>query len=133
MRHVRLLLIVLALVSAGAAQAEPPAPNADAQAVEARDAKWSARLAKAQKHRDEARLRVIETEAALSRARHRDYPRGAALEAIERDVEDARKALAAAEQELPELLEEARLAGVSPDVLLRFEDEEPDPAAGESD
>jgi hypothetical protein len=84
-------------------------------------------------HRDQARLKVIESEAALSRARHREYPRGEALEAIERDVESARKELAAAERELPELLEEARLAGVSPEVLLRFEDEEPDPAAGASD
>ena len=133
MRHARLLLITLSLLCAGAMQAEPPAPNADVQNAEARDAKWSARLEKAQMHRDQARLRVIETEAALSRARHRDYPRGAALEAIERDVESARKELAAAERELPELLEEARLAGVSPDVLLRFEDEEQDPAAGESD
>ena len=69
----------------------------------------------------------------MSRARHRDYPRGEALAAIEHDLEKARKALAAAEQELPELLEEARLAGVSPDVLLRFEHEEQDPAADESD
>ena len=133
MRGTRLLLIVLSLFLAGAVHAEPPAPNAEAQAAEARDAKWSARLAKAQVRRDEARLKVIETEAALSRARHREYPRGAALEAIEQNVEDARKAFAAAERELPELLEEARLAGVSPDVLQRFEDEEQDPAAGESD
>jgi hypothetical protein len=133
MRFARVLPVALCLFLAGAVQAEPPAPNADFQNAEARDAKWSARLEKAQVHRDQARLRVIASEAALSRARHRDYPRGEALAEIESEVEAARKELAAAERELPELLEEARLAGVSPDVLLRFEDETQDPAAGQSD
>jgi len=133
MRPFWLLPITLSLLLAGAVQAEPPVPNADAIEAEARDAKWSDRLTKAQMRRDLARQQLVEAEAALSRARHRDYPRGEALAEIERDAQTARKDLAAAEQELPVLLEEARLAGVSPDVLLRFEEEEQDPAAGESD
>lgn len=128
-----LLPIALISILAGAVEAQPAAQDADARLAEARDAKWSGRLTDAQMRRDEARQQVIESEAALSRARHREYPRGAALAAIEHDLEKARKDLTAAEQELPELLEEARVAGVSPDVLLRFEDEEQDPAADESD
>jgi len=128
-----LLPILLISILAGALQAQPSTQDADARLAEARDAKWSARLTNAVMQRDEARQQVIEREAAYSQARHREYPRGAALAAIERDLEQARKDLTAAEQELPALLEEARIAGVSPDVLLRFEDEEQDPAADESD
>jgi len=130
-----LLPITLISILAGAAQAQPAAQDADARLVEARDAKWSGRLTDAQMRRDQARQHVIEREAAWSRARHREYPRGEALAAIQRDLEKARKDLTAAEQELPELLEEARLAGVSPEVLLRFEaeDQDPDESQDESD
>jgi hypothetical protein len=114
------LLLAACLASAGAVRAEELAPN-PAAATEKQDAAWTARLGAAEARRNDAVQRVIAGEAAFTRARHREYPRGEALAGLARDLEKARKDLAAAEQELPELLEEARRAGVSPAVLDRFE------------
>jgi uncharacterized protein YlxW (UPF0749 family) len=134
MRRAWPLVILIAVLLGVGALAQSPSADGDARAAEARDAKWSARLNQAQMRLDQARQRVVEREAAYSKARHREYPRGAALAEIERDLEQARKDLAAAEHELPDLIEQARLAGVSPAVLLRFEPDQPDePAAGAGD
>lgn len=124
-------LLIFALILGLAAAAQSPSSEAEVRAAEARDAKWSERLNDAQMRLDLARQRVVEREAALSRARHREYPRGEALAEIERDLEKARKDLTEAERELPDLIEQARLAGVSPAVLLRFESDEPAAGAGD--
>lgn len=126
MRHGWLLPLAVSVALGGAIQAEPPAAPADAEAVAALDAKWEGRLIEAQMRRDEARQQVSDGQAAVNKARHREYPRGDALVALRNELEQARKQLAAAEDELPELLEEARLAGVSPAVLQRFEPDGPD-------
>jgi len=125
MRHGCLLSLAFGLALVSLAHAEPPVAAADAQAVEARDAKWEGRLIEAQVRRDQAQQRVIASQAALNKARHREYPRGAALVGLRKELDEAKKELAAAEAELPELLDEARLAGVSPAVLQRFEAEDP--------
>lgn len=62
----------------------------------------------------------------VSEARRRHYPRGEALGALERELEDAREELEAARGERPRLLEDARRAGVSAGALRPFE---PPPAA----
>jgi hypothetical protein len=132
MARVWLFGIALGLALGPVYAAPPAAVDEDARA-EARDAEWSTRLQDAQLRREDARRRVIAAEAELTKARHRKRPRGDALEALERAVEDSREALDAAEQELPVLLEQARLVGVSPAVLLRFDPDDADGAADASD
>jgi chromosome segregation ATPase len=125
-------LVTLAL-GPGARAEEPPAPPARPAApseAESNDAAWAARLAEAKARLVAARGNVAESEAALSRARHRRQPRGEALDDLESALAEARDELAAASEELPELLEQARRDGVSPGVLREFEpdDEEADEA-----
>jgi hypothetical protein len=124
MRAAPRLALVLALTFAGTAGADPAAPDPGAATPEAlRDAGFRERLAQAERDVGAARMRVTEAEVALRRARHRNYPRGEALVALETALVEAREKQATAEAALPELLEEARRAGVSPAVLRDFEDE----------
>lgn len=118
------LLLAPWLAAAQPGRAAPPAPPpiAPPVAVPTADDDWVPRLAEALAARDDARTRVIAGEAALSSARHRHHPRGKALEKVEKDLDDARKDLAAAEERFPELVEQARQAGVSPTALRPFEE-----------
>jgi chromosome segregation ATPase len=118
MRAALLLLIVVLLAAPAALRAQPPAAAASQDQL---DAHWSGRLEDATKRLAEARIAVPAAEAAVGEARHRRYPRGEALGKLERNVEKAREELARAEEELPALLEKARVAGASPGVLQRFE------------
>ncbi len=113
-----------ALLAANAAPAEPPAPGAAELSGEALDEAWSVRLSDARERRDTALLHLADAQQALSSARHRKRPRGSSLAALEADLARARSARAATEAELPELLEQARRAGVAPGVLRRFEPED---------
>jgi hypothetical protein len=123
MRGTLLLALALVFALASPAGGEPT----DAQAAE-RDRTWTSRLLDAQMNIDRARQRVAAAKAAVSEARHRKHPRGAALGAIERERQKAEEELAAADAALPALLERARSEGVSQTVLMRFEPEE---AAGD--
>lgn len=117
------LLLAPWLAYAQPAQADKPAPPPSPPVyVPTPDDDLVPRLAEALAARDHARTRVIAGEGALSTARHRHHPRGQALEKVEKDLADARKDLAAAEERLPELVEQARQAGVSPPALLPFEE-----------
>jgi len=121
-RHALLALAVLAaFAAAGAVRADEPAPATQQETLP--DEAWAARLSDATLRRDAALTRLARDEQALRMARHRKYPRGEALRTVERNVERARARLSATEQELPELLEHARRAGVSPAVLGPFEGE----------
>jgi chromosome segregation ATPase len=123
MRRIGLaLLVALPLAAAFAAAGDPAKPNEGAGvSSEEVAAAWEARLSEAQARLTTARERVATSERALTRARHRNYPRGEALDELVASAEEARKELAAAEEEFPELLEQARAAGVEPGVLRRFE------------
>jgi hypothetical protein len=110
--------LALGAAGAGPLAAAPPG----AAETQANDAAWTKRLNDAVVRRDRARLRLADAKAAVAEARHRRYPRGAALAELENEREKARAELAEAETALPELIEEARQAGVSPELLLRFED-----------
>jgi cobalamin biosynthesis protein CobT len=116
-----LLAVLAAIAAAGAAPAAEPVPAAQQEAL--LDEAWAARLSGAATRRDAALSRLRSDELALRVARHRKYPRGEALGAVERNVEASREQLGAAEQALPELLEEARRAGVSSAVLHPYEGE----------
>jgi hypothetical protein len=115
------LALLATLASAGAVRAEEPLPAAQSEAL--LEEAWTARLSEATARRDATAARLAADEAALTSARHRKYPRGDTLGTLERNLERSRAEHAAAEQALPELLEEARKAGVSPALLRRFEGE----------
>ena len=142
MTRAALLLLALLLAAAANADTAPkpakpavPAKASDAAKAEAashaqiaaqRDADWAAQLKAMQSKRDDARVRVAAAEAALTSARHRHYPRGEALGDLENDLAQAREDLSDASERFPEMIEEARTAGVSAKVLAPFEE-----AAGE--
>jgi len=111
----------LAPAHAEPAKAEP----AKAEPVELAPevvAGWVERLEEAQAKLAKTRTKLAADEAALSRARHRRYPRGDALDELEVAVRQGRRDLADAEAALPALLEEARRAGVPAGARMRFED-----------
>lgn len=119
------IVLALSFAAAFAAAGDPAKPNPEAVAAsEEVAAAWEARLDEAQARITTARERVATSERALTRARHRKYPRGEALDGLAEAAEQARTALADAEAELPELLDQARAAGVEPGVLRRFEADE---------
>jgi hypothetical protein len=112
---------------AAPALAQPPAAPApdDAAAAQSSEeeeqAGWVRRL-------DEAAARVVAAQKniarltdAKGRGAARRYPRGDAKEKYLDDLEAARKELAEAEEALPEVVEEARRAGVPNGVLDRYE------------
>jgi hypothetical protein len=117
------LALAASLAGASAAAADPAKPGDDPANVPALPT-WEQRLEEAQTRLELARARAAETEQAVKRARHRRYPRGEAFDDLVRAAEDAQKQLRSAEAELPELLEQARRAGVEPGVLRRFEPSE---------
>jgi hypothetical protein len=120
---VRRALLALAVLAAFAAAGDVRADDPAAQQESLPDGAWATRLSEATLRRDAALMRLARDERTLRTARHRKYPRGEALRTVERNVEQARARLSATEQELPELLEHARRAGVSAAVLGPFEGE----------
>lgn len=122
LRSLLLVLLVLAadpaLAQQGAAVSEEPvvAENAEDEV-----AAWVARLDEAAKRLAAAQKRVAELEGAKGRGASRRYPRGEAKEKYLEQLEEARTELAEAQEAMPELLEDARRAGVLPGVLDRYE------------
>jgi septal ring factor EnvC (AmiA/AmiB activator) len=94
--------------------AAPPGYDANSTA-------WAQRLAEAHGKLEAARTEVVSAQAALDRARNRQYPTGDALAKLEKDLADAKEKLATREAEWPQLLEQAREAGVLPAVLRPYE------------
>jgi chromosome segregation ATPase len=78
---------------------------------------WVERLNQARAEVEEARRDLQGAEAALRNQRQRRYPRGEAKRDLASEVEEARLGLEKAERAVPELLEQARRAGVPPGVL----------------
>lgn len=108
-------LLPLLLLLAGADGSGDPRylPEAQQQA-------WAERLAGASAELAAAREKVAELEAAYSEAEHEHYPRGEARGELESELAAAREARDRAEERLPELVEEARRAGVLPEVLRPY-------------
>jgi len=124
-------LLAVALLAPGAAAAgeaaaeggpAAAAPEGPATGGAGEEKPWEERLAEAAARIEAAEARLEKAEAAYSRARHDDHPRGEALEAIEREYAEAGRELEAARSALPELVEEARRAGVPPGVLRPYWD-----------
>lgn len=110
------LVCLAALLAPSAVLAQNPLylPDAQQQA-------WAGRLAAAQQDIAEARERVAELEAAYSQARHSQHPRGDEREVLQEKLVDAKSELEQAEQRLPELVEQARQAGVYPAILRPYQ------------
>lgn len=115
-RGAKLLLLVL---SAGVCVAAPAA-RSDPLA-EARSADWIERLDQARDELVDARRALGAAQESILQQRQRHYPRGQAKAELEAQVALARRRLQQAEQALPELLEQARRAGVLPGILRRYE------------
>jgi len=113
------LALLAALASAAAVRAEEPLPAAQSEAL--LEEAWTARLSEATARRDAAAARLAADEQALTVARHRKYPRGDTLGSLEGNLARSRAEHAEAERAVPELLEQARRAGVSSALLRRFE------------
>jgi len=122
--------------TAAAPAAEAPADDGAAEAPDADlgddaeagggdlEAYWDRRLARARQRIEIAHERMAKAEAEYSRARHDQYPRGEALAEIEERHRAAVRELQAAETALPQLVEQARRAGVSPGVLREYWDQD---------
>ena len=109
-------LAVLALP--GSLSAEPPAAQAAGSPAD-----WSRRLADAHSELLEAREAESETQTAYVRARHKNHPRGQALADLRTAMEDAKTERAELEESFPELVDQARRAGVPFRVLAPYEED----------
>lgn len=119
---IRSLAMLLAFACAAPALAEsPPVPQEEMSAEEQAAADWMRRLDEGAARLASARTRLGQLEDAKGRSAVRRYPRGDAKAKYLDDLEGARKELAEAEQSMPELIEEARRAGIEPGVLDRYE------------
>ena len=84
------------------------------------DAYWAERLAEAEAHIEALRLRLESAETAYAEARHAGHPRGEALQNLIDERNAAQEAYREAERAFPELLEQARRAGVYAEVLRPY-------------
>lgn len=115
-----LLLAPLLIPLRAGADAGSTTPGAAAATAEARA--WTQRLATAHGELEASRARVVSAQAAVDEARSRHWPLGDALAKLEQQLADAKQKLATEESAWPELLEEARRAGVPAEVLRPYED-----------
>ena len=81
---------------------------------------WTEKLAEAHAEVEASADRLDQARAVYTEARHERHPRGPELAVIEQDLADARRDVEDAEQTLDGLLEEARRAGVLPEVLRPY-------------
>jgi hypothetical protein len=116
------VLLAIGVAAPALAQQGAVAPD-DAVVVEPEDeeASWLRRLDEGAARLADAQRRVADLEGAKGRGAARRYPRGEAKEKYIEQLEAARAELAEAEEALPELVEDARRAGVPPGVLDRYE------------
>lgn len=108
--------------------ATPPVPAAKHSAPPdpaAQWADWVRRLDEGSQHLRDAQARADQAEAAVTVMLARHYPAGEAKAKLLKEREDARADLARAQQEYPELLDEARRDGVPDNVLAPYEAKAP--------
>ena len=114
--------LVLAVSIPFASPSPAPAQGAAAVAEEEDEtAMWVKRLDEAKARLETAQQQLISYEQAKGRGAARNYPRGDAKVAYLKGIQDSEVAYEKARQELPELIEEARRAGIVPGVLDSYE------------
>jgi hypothetical protein len=101
-----------------AAKALPPAPH---EAASGPYADWIKRLDDGAQQLRDAQKRAEDAEGAVTRMLTRNYPSGAAKAKLLKERDEARAALAQAQQDYPQLLEDARANGVPDSVLAPYE------------
>lgn len=117
---IRILVAVSILAAAEVAISQPSGEPALSMSAE-RNQEWARTLEEELARLRASQAQVAELERQITDARRRRYPRGEALGALERELADARKALARSRAALPELVERARRSGVPPGVLRPYE------------
>ena len=129
----RLVLLVLAFLAFAAVQpaaprAEDTGASADPSAVadeateeEAERASWLKKLDEAKQRLDVAQRELDALENVKGRGASRRYPRGDAKGKYLEDLAAARTEYEDARRALPEVVEEARRAGIEPGVLDPYE------------
>jgi len=134
MRGARTLAWMLTATLAGAAITALPAHAADELPAAAGPAgaasdpqagawtPWVRTLEKSREQIREERRKVEALQQALEQAVYRRYPRGEEKARIENDLAAAKKSLAEDEAQYPDLVEQARQAGVPARILLDYED-----------
>jgi hypothetical protein len=110
----------------GARAAEDEPPRAAAEETPGEEAEewagWLETLDESLQRIRVAQARIRELENAKGRGAHRQYPRGEAKATYLRELEQARKELAESLAQHPDLLEQARQAGVPAGVLADYEE-----------
>jgi hypothetical protein len=129
----RLVLLVLALIAFAAAQpaapraedtgasADPTAVADEASEEDAERASWLKKLDEAKQRLDVAQRELDALENVKGRGASRRYPRGDAKGKYLEDLAAARTEYEDARRALPEVVEEARRAGIEPGVLDPYE------------
>lgn len=105
-----------------AADAEPELPHDPRYLPPAEQQAWAERLAEADHAVSAARAAVGRLEASYAEARHSHHPRGKDLGELKQGLAEAKTQLEEARAELPRLVEEARRAGVYPQILRPYQE-----------
>jgi hypothetical protein len=102
----------------------PPAPPKGARgAAGAADdySGWIRTLEQSEQRVKDLRTRVATLQDLIDKSVHRRYPRGAEKAKMIADLAQSKQALAEAEARHPDLLDQARRAGVPPGILSQYE------------
>jgi hypothetical protein len=127
MEHIRStrfgrIALALAALLLVAADTDTELPHDPRYLPPAEQHAWAERLAEADHAVSAARAAVSRLEASYAEARHSHHPRGEDLGELKQGLAEAKVALEEARAELPRLVEEARRAGVYPEVLRPYRD-----------
>ena len=114
MKHAACLVLVAALCSPAFAATDPTSTPSVSAAPELGREGWQKRIGEARKELAQARARFEAALSAYSEVRHRGRGGGARKQSALKERGEAEAALAEAERQLEELLDQARRAGVPP-------------------
>lgn len=111
----RALVVAAILIAAGRVVAQPAAVSDEPESY------WLEKIELEQTRAEQARSEIVRLESEISKAKRRRYPRGEALREKIEALELARATSERAEALIPELMDQARRAGVSPGALRHLE------------
>jgi septal ring factor EnvC (AmiA/AmiB activator) len=115
------MLLVALLAGSPTVLGASAAPPEQPPAAVAEYADWVKALDQSAQNIDEARSRVAALQEEFTKVKRRRQVRGDAKAELEARLEQAQRDLAKAEQQLPELLAQARQEGVPPGILYPYE------------
>ncbi len=112
----RVLVAMAILIAAGHVVAQQQQPMSDDP-----ESYWLEKIQLEQTRAEQARRDIAKLEKEISKAKRRRYPRGEALREKIEALDLAREQSAKAETLIPDLMDQARRAGVSPGALRHLE------------